>query len=134
VTPLRPQPRNPFENGGTAKIFRRQLRGAVVFRVCDGTPTAEDGSSGTSCYVHIHLPAAGQLCSTHKLCLAPHHKGASLVKGYASHRQRGGAGEVQSGGLVPATPLCGEEVDMTCERSKAGQRPADRYEHSNWYR
>ena len=54
--------------------------------------------------------------------------------GVCTHRQYGGAGEVRFGGLVPVMPLCGEELDMTCEWSKVGQRPADGYEHSNWYR
>jgi hypothetical protein len=47
--------------------------------------------------------------------------------------QCGGAGEVRFGGLVPVTPLCGEELDRIRERSKVGQRPGDGYEHCNWY-
>jgi hypothetical protein len=29
------------------------------FGMCDGTPTAKDGSRRISCNNHIHLPAAG---------------------------------------------------------------------------
>ena len=51
----------------------------VLEHVCDGTPTSELGSRGTSCYAHIHFLADGQLYSSASSCPAPQHEGASAL-------------------------------------------------------